>query len=258
MTKQIKNTLGVAGIIALIAVAYAVVSYSSSFAIQSEISSPSFRVSGEGKVVIVPNIATFSFGVTTEGGKDIAKLQNENTKKMNSIIEIVKSNGVDVKDIQTTNYSIQPKYQYYRCPPSPIKEGIIKTCPSPTITGYTIKQNVKVKIRDFSKAGNILSAVGQKGANSVSQLSFSVDNRTKFEDEARDKAIAQAKAKAKAIAKSSGFSIGKLVSFNENKSNYYPRPQYSVETKFVQQTPVKILPGTQDIKSSVTLQYLIK
>ena len=46
----------------------------------------SFSVSGEGKIVAIPDVAQFSFSVITEGGKDIASLQQENTQKANRAI----------------------------------------------------------------------------------------------------------------------------------------------------------------------------
>src|SRR3972149_235881 len=48
------------------------------------------------------------------------------------------------------------------------------------------------------KAGSILAGVVARGANSISQLSFTIDDRVKVESEARVKAIAQAKIKAEA------------------------------------------------------------
>ena len=231
MSQKIKNIVGVFSIIALSAFAYASMSYSSSFSRQIDASSPRINVSGEGKVVVIPDMATFSFSVITEGGKDVGVLQNTNTKKMNDIITFLKSKDISAKDIKTTGYSIQPRRQINRCDRPILISTSTNPCPPNKIVGYTIKQSVTVKIRDFSKSGSILTGVGQKGADSISQLTFSVDNKTKFEEEARGKAIAQAKEKAQAIAKSAGFSLGRLLSFNESKIFSYQRPLY-IETKF--------------------------
>jgi len=264
--EKIKNILWVSIIIMVLTIAYSAISYTNSFSKQTNFSSGRFTVVGEGKVVAIPDIAKFNFGVLTQGGKDVASLQDQNTKKMNDIIAFIKSNGIDKKDIKTTGYSIQPRYEYYKCNSSPIllnstfENNSSKSCPPPKIVGYTIRQNVTVKIRDFKKAGDILTGVSQKGVNSVSQLSFSVDDKTKFENEAREKAIKQAKEKASAIAKSAGFSLGSLVSLNESKRNYYPIRYSAIETKSSPspRASVTVEPGSQDIISNVTLQYQIK
>jgi len=261
MNEKIKNIVGVSIVIALFAFAYAVVGYAGSFSRQIDSSAPRFVVSGEGKVVAIPDVAKFTFGVLTEGGEDVASLQEENTKKANDIIEFIKSSGVDDKDIKTTSYNIQPRYQYYECGARVLQKLGAEPCPPREIVGYAISQNVEIKLRDFDKSGDILSGVGKKGANSVSQLSFSVDDKTEFENEARAKAIKQAKEKALAIAKAAGFSLGQLVSVNESKGNYAFKQRYGV-TEFkdtlMQSQSVDIEPGSQDITSSVTLQYQIK
>src|SRR3989344_5441892 len=74
-----------------------------------------FSVQGEGKVVAIPDIALISFSVLTEGGKDLAALQKENTEKGNLVITFLKENKVADKDIKTESYRITPRYQSYSC-----------------------------------------------------------------------------------------------------------------------------------------------
>ena len=60
-------------------------------------------VSAEGKTTVIPDIATLSFSVVTEG-KDPEKVVTENTQKMNVALDVIKKEGLDSKDIKTTNY----------------------------------------------------------------------------------------------------------------------------------------------------------
>ena len=62
-------------------------------------------------------MAQFTFNIITEGGKDISKIQKENTDKANKAISFIKSKGVEAKDIKTQNYNLEPRYQYYSCNP---------------------------------------------------------------------------------------------------------------------------------------------
>jgi len=140
-----------------------------------------FSVSGEGKEIVVPNIAEIRIGVISEG-KDLAALQKENSEKMNRIISFLKEKGIDEKDIQTENYLVTPKYDYSK---SPYK-----------IVGYAISQDLKFKIRDLSKIGEILSQAVNYGANNVSGPSFTVDDKEVYLEKAREKAIKNAKEKA--------------------------------------------------------------
>ena len=50
-------------------------------------------------------------------------------------------------------------------------------CPPSEIIGYTVEQGVEVKVRDFAKVGDILAGVVENGANSTSQLYFTISAR---------------------------------------------------------------------------------
>lgn len=255
MSNRIKNYLGVAAIIAMFMLAFAAWNYADSYSKSIQPSSfRSFSVSGEGKITTIPDVAQFTFSVITQGGKEIGKLQGENTEKVNKAIEFVKSNGVEAKDIKTQNYNLEPRYQYYSCP----KEG--GPCPPPDIVGYTVTQTVLVKIRNFDKIGDILSGVIKNGANEVSQLSFTIDDPTKLEDQARAEAIEKAKEKAKSVAKAGGFRIGRLLSIEEG--GYYPKamPLYGLRTETVSAgAPAPTIePGSQEVTINVTLKYEIQ
>ncbi len=150
MSEQIKNYLGMAimGFLAILAVA--VLMFQNSYSRSIEPSSfRSFSASGEGKVTAVPDVAEFTMTVVSEGGKNLADIQKDNTERMNRAIGLVKGSGVADKDIATSNYAVEPRYQYSNC-------GIYasgKVCPPPEIVGYTVRQSVTVKARDFSKTG---------------------------------------------------------------------------------------------------------
>jgi len=260
MNKEIKNYLGIAIILAialsLIAVFWYVSSYSSSVVPQR-----TFTTSGEGKVVAVPDVAEITFGILTEGGKNISELQKENSDKANRIISFLKENGIDEKDIRTQYYNISPRYQRHNCPPVEIR-GDIRPCPPPEIVGYTINQNVSVKIRDLAKIGDMLAGVVDNGANTVSGPTFVIDDPTDFQNQARKEAIEKAKAQAKAIAQAADFRLGKLVSVNEGIS--FPMP-YRVMAeqafdydKISTEVAPMIEPGSQEIRMSVTLTFEIR
>lgn len=265
MAEKVKNYLGVAIIIGILVFAYAAWSFVKTYSKLAEPSSfRSFSVSGEGKVVIVPDVATFTFSVVTEGGKNLSQLQKENIEKVNKAIAFVKNNKVDQKDIKTEGYNINPRYQYYDCNrqvqiyPAPEPTP----CPPPEIVGYSITQTVGVKVRDFSKAGEIVAGVVENGANSVSGLTFTIDDRAKAENEAREEAIAKAKEKAKAIAKAGDFKMGRLLGIEEGYQPYYGYGMgggmESMSLKAAAAPAPTIEPGSQEVKITVTLRYEIE
>lgn len=291
MNENLKGYLGWVVIAFIGVLSFAVLSYVQTYSDSIEPGTyRSFSVSGEGKVVAVPDVATFSFSIITEGGKDLAALQKENTTKGNKIIDFIKSGGVAAKDIKTEGYSVYPRYTNYTCrqvavpmmeggsggyggsapsgvgiaqPSTAVAYPIDKVCPPAEISGYSINQTVSVKVRDFAKAGDILSGAVTNGANSVSQLSFDIDNRDTVESEARAEAIQKAKIKAKAVAKAGGFSLGRLLAIDEGG---YGGPVYFAKSMVadgrgggLEAAPApSIEPGSQDVIISVTLRYEIR
>lgn len=250
--------------IALLVGAYAALSYVGTYSASVEPSSfRSFAVTAQGKVVTVPDVAEFNFSVVTEGGTDLGSLQEANTEKMNKAIEFVKSSGVDAKDIQTNNYYINPRYQYYNC--GQYASGSVQPCPPAEIVGYTVTQNVDVKIRDFSKIGGILSGVVKNGANTVSQLQFTIDDPEKAKNDARADAIEKAMTQAEEVADAAGFSVGRLLSVDESGYNpYYYDSVRSMKAMAsgiggAESAPVPAIePGSQEVNVTVTLRYEIK
>ena len=204
-------------------------------------------VAAEGKIYAVPDVATTNFGVTSEG-YDVPSTVVKNTTKMNTIIDAIKGLGVDKKDIQTTQYSLSPRYEY-----NP-KTG------ERTFMGYTLSQQITVKIRDFSKIGDILNAGTQNGATNVGDISFSIDDPQKVRQEAMNKAIAAARAKAEEIANNSGLKVVKVLNVQEG---YYSPYNYGVgvmmEKAVSSAAPIPTIePGQNEITVNVNVTFRIK
>jgi len=220
-------------------------------------------VSGEGKVYVKPDIATVSLGVTTEAAT-VADVTKNNTEKMNAVIEAIKALKIDEKDIQTTNYNLSPVYESYSIPgPIPMMypsagDSVIRS--GSTVTGYRLEQNIQVKIRDFTKVGDVLSQGMARGANLVGDLQFTIDNPEQFKEDARAKAIARAKTNAQNLAKESGVRLGKIINVYEN----YVYPMYNsraVGMGGAEDAAIpapSIEPGQQEINITINLTYQVK
>jgi hypothetical protein len=281
MNQTTKNVLGWAIVVAVLAVGYAGLSYVSSYGKSIQPSSfRSFSVSGQGKAIAIPDVAEFTFTVVTQGGKDVASLQSQNTTAANKAIAFVKSKGVADKDIKTEYYNVAPDYQTYNCNIVPQVYGgassgaagtaviapgapVVRPCPPASIVGYTITQSVDVKIRDFSTIGDIMSGVVTNGANQVGQLSFTLDDPTTVQNQAEADAIAKAKVEAQEIAQAGGFTIGRLLGV-QTGGNPYPMYNYAAGVSAMDSVSTKAVPapaiqaGSQEVDMTVTLQYEIQ
>jgi uncharacterized protein YggE len=228
-------------------------------------------VSGQGKVYAKPDVGLINLGVSSQA-TTVAEATKTGTEKMNAVITAIKALDVDEKDIQTTNYSLTPVYDSYYATPTavPTGGGVMSSVASPTmmvrkgttLTGYKLEQNVQVKIRDFTKIGDVLAKSTAAGANLVGDLQFTIDNPEQFKEEARAKAIEQAKTNAQNLAKTSGISLGKLINVYENYN--YPMAYSSkamgmggATMDSVAPTPV-IQPGQQEIDMTINLTYQVR
>ncbi len=203
-----------------------------------------FNVTGEGTVLIKPDIATINAGIESSAPTVKATKEQINTVA-SKIASSVKALGVEEKDVKTINYSIYPTYDY--------KENVQK------IIGYRANATLTIKVRNIDKVNEVIDAATGSGANQVSNIQFDVDDKSKAENEARQKAVADAKQKAQSAAKIAGFSLGRMVNYQED-FNAYPKPLYTngVQLDAKIASPTQVEPGSSEIKINVTLSYEIR
>jgi uncharacterized protein YggE len=250
--------LAVAAVVLLVAaalVAYSAVTPSlapssalaGSSALQTTTSSADngISVSGEGKVSVKPNVANSSIGIEVTGSS-LADATSQANAKMSAVIDKIKSLGVADKDIQTTNYSIQPMMDQP-------KQGV-----TPKITGYRINNQVNVTVRKIDDLGKILDAAVAAGANSIYGISFSVDDPTPYQQQARAAAVKDAQDKAGQLAKAGGLTLGKIVWINEGTVS--PRPVFraAAAPALAAGGEVPVQTGELEISISVDVRFALQ
>lgn len=257
MSTVIKNLLGLTIAVVLVFGVIAVWRYTSAYARSSEPSSfRSFTVQGEAKVVAKPDVATFSFGIITQGGTNVGALQKENSKKAEQAVVFVKSKGVADKDIETSQYSVRPEYQHFNCENN--------VCPPPKIVGYRVEQQVAVKVRKFDTISELLGGVVERGANNVSQLQFVIDDPEALRTQARVEAIKRARAKAEILADAADVDVGRLLAIDDGfvpppmPVEPYARTMMMAQEKAADAALPPIEPGSTEVRATVTLRYEIE
>jgi len=181
-------------------------------------------VTGEGEILAVPDIGSFSFAVTADGA-DAATAQEASGTKINAILAYLKEQGIEDKDVKVQNYNLYPKWRYEErlCP-------LGSYCPpgERVADGFEVSQSIAVKVRDTKSAGAIIAGVGERGATDVSNLSFTIDDIDALRDEARNLAIADAKENAKVLAKQLNVRVVRLVGYYESGGS--PEPYMDLRT----------------------------
>ncbi|MDD5433239.1 MAG: SIMPL domain-containing protein [Candidatus Pacebacteria bacterium] len=241
----------IAGFLAVLAVYFCFEAYLGYATLpQNNIYPEMVSITGEGKASVSPDVAKVNLGITTEGTK-IETIVLDNTTKMNALLGDIKTIGIESKDITTKSYSLQPRYEWDQ-------NG------KRISRGYTLSQSIEVKIRDFTKIGQVLEIAANNEVNNIGDLQFTIDDLEKAKAEARTKAIAQAKAKAQVIAAQTGIKLKKLSSIYED-SGAYPYPMYdssgmggAMTAKEISSIAPTIQTGEQEITVRITLNYRVK
>jgi len=215
-------------------------------------------VGAEGKATVTPDIARISFSVISEG-KDPAVIQKDNTEKMNSVIEFVKGQGIDKKDIQTAGYNLYPRYDCEKGAASSIYS--YPPCKQ-VLSGYTLTQTILLKVRDLEKVASVLAGLPERGINEINGPNFSVDDPDKYLTEARKEAFDKARAKVEAMASANGVHIVRVVTFSESTGGY---PIYARMEAFGKGgdagAPVpapQIEHGSEEVNVQVSVTYEIR
>lgn len=209
-------------------------------------------ISDTGEIYAKPDLALVSFSVKTEA-KTVAGAMNENTEKMNRVIDFTKEEGVEEKDLKTTSFNIYPRYEW-------LKETGIPPYPEGTrvLVGYEVTQSLQVKIRDMKKIGKIIEGATAAGANQIGDLQFTIDKQDELKAKARKQAIDKAKAKARELASQLGVKLVRITNFSESSvlPRYYGLGFEEMAGMGGAEAP-QIETGENKITVSVTITYEI-
>lgn len=234
-------------------VLFAVVSalfFSVAAAADSDDIQPVIRVTGEGTALIAPDMAVLELAVTREAATAREAL-DANSGAMQQVLSEMRKQGIEDRDLQTSDFSISPKYVY----PKPASSGERE---SRRIVGYTVRNSLTVRVRDISAVGDILDASVTLGVNDGGNIRFTNDDPSKAIDEARIAAVKNAMAKAKTLAMAAGVKTGALLELSEHASTPSAAPIARAEMMMSRQADsVPVAAGENSYKVHVSLAYAI-
>ena len=195
----------------------------------------SMQITGHGEIMAAPDTAYVTSGVTSQGTTAKEAL-DANTADMSKLIETLKAAGIESADIQTSGFSVSPNYVY-----SDARDANGYQLP-PKIVGYTVSNGVTVHIRDLAALGAVLDQAVTVGANTISGITFAVEDPTELYDEARRAAFADAKSKADLYAEAAGVELGALALISEQTGYNNPPQPYMFKAEAAMASDRGIVP----------------
>jgi hypothetical protein len=163
---------------------------------------PKLTAQGTGQATATPDLLTVVVQVDTTGPSATAALASDNADA-GAAVASFRAGGVESRDIQTADLSLQPQYAY--------PKGV------PTLTGYQVTNSITATLRDISKAGTTIDGVVGVAGNAVQieSIGFSASNPNGVEDRARARATTVAVARAQVLARAAGRSLGPVCSMTD-------------------------------------------
>ncbi len=253
---SIKNALGVVTIVLLLLAAFIIVQIFKGLKQKGDFDTITVDASAE--TFATPDIAEISFSVIKED-KELSVAQANVDIIVKSTLVSLKALGIEDKDIKTSYYNANPRYEYgkaicmqYRC-----DDG------ERALVGYEANQSITVTIRNLDNVGKVISALGSADVSNMYGPNFRIENEDSLKAEVREEAIAKAKEKAKVLAKNLDVRIVGIENFSEGYGGgmYYAKAEMAAGDAMNQAAPAfsPTLPtGENKVQTTVTITYRVR
>lgn len=212
---------------------------------------PQITVTGEGQHSLPPDTAIVTMAVVREGDTAKAAL-GSSSQAMREVLGALRAAGIAERDVQTSGLSIQPRYVQR---PSPLP-GRPYPEVEQKISGYSVSNQLTIRIRKIADAGEVIDKVVAMGANQGGGIAFSVDDPKPALTEARKRAVDDAIAKARTLADASGVKLGRVTSIQEGGGRAHAMPMRAQAFDSMAKG-VPLASGESTYESSVTMTFEI-
>lgn len=201
-------------------------------------------------ISVVPDIAEVVYSVRTKA--DTASgCHQKNAESVDQVITLLKSLGISETSIQTSDYNMNPVYNY--------NSG------SAVLTGYEAITTLTVSDLPIDELDDILAQSVSSGINTVQSITYQASKYDEGYQEALKKAVASAYEKAQVLAAASGASVGRVVSIQEvsgysdarytdyARSNQINNFSYAKEEALAD--TAGMMPGEVDVEAKIIVEY---
>ena len=204
---------------------------------------PAIDVTGSGTAFAAPDVAVLSLGVEAEA-ETVGEARTQAAEAMDAMLAALKDGGVADEDIQTTRFSVQPRFDR-------IEQRQV-------LRGFAVDNIVTAKIRSIDDTGQLIDAALEAGGDltRIESVRFTIDDPSDLEDEARQEAMAEARRKAETLAQAAGVDLGRPRSISETGGQIPIRFEAADAAFAVEElaaTPIEL--GELEVRVSVQVVY---
>ncbi|HEV8393263.1 MAG TPA: SIMPL domain-containing protein [Vicinamibacterales bacterium] len=202
-------------------------------------------VSGEGLVQATPDRAWIMVSAESRAPSP-REAQRRTADLMRPVFDALRSARVPDEAVRTTGYDLQQEFDF--------------TNGKRVARGYVARNSVEVRVDDVGRVGELLEAVVNQGATSVSGLRFDMKDQAKLEREAVRRAVTNARLKAEAAAAGAGRALDRLLRIQEAGSTPPPVPMPFARAVVAEAGggAPPVAAGQIEVRAQVTVTFSLK
>ncbi len=208
-------------------------------------------VSGEGEASLTPDMAILSLSVN-KMAKTAREALADNAQAMTAVIDALKKQGIEPRDLQTSGLSLNPQYQYP-------DGGILGGKPSePVLVGYQVVNQLTVRLRDISAVGPTIDLAVELGINQGAGIRFLNQDPKPALEKARREAVVDARTKASVLADAAGVKLGRIVEINESSGQMADVSMMTRQSMKAEASPTPVEAGENRYQVNVNMRFAIE
>lgn len=169
---------------------------------------PHLVTTGYGEVVAKPDMAQFSVKIV-ESTMTAEQAKQAVDQVVMSFLDALNQQGVESKDIASSNLYITPQYHYP-------KKG------KPELVGYRATRSITVTVQQLANLNQYLDLALNSGINQVDNIELKVRDQALYQQQARLAAVKDANDKAESLAEGFGKEIQDAWRIDYNMSSHQP------------------------------------
>jgi uncharacterized protein len=196
-------------------------------------------VTGTAVAETTPDRSSWSFGVQTEG-QSAKEALDEASERARSLVAALRREGVEEDSLRTEQVSVWPQYGN-----------------GSRVTGYTASTSVHAVVVGLDRAGRVVDAAVDAGANTVSGPGLATGDRDRLYRQALAAAVEHARVTAQALAGEAGLELGPIVAIRESGGVAQPLPVAEAAMAADARGGVPVEGGKLQVQAAATVTFAI-
>ncbi len=212
---------------------------------------PHITVTGSAHADVRPDIAIIALGVFSER-PTAAEAMSENARAAQAVVNEIKGQGVDARDIKTTQVSLSPVYDNITDP--------VSHTTSRKLRGYSASNMLDVRVRDIDQAGKLAGQWIGSGTNRVQGVRFEIAHPDAAYEKLRGEAVQDALRRAQAYLSVTSAKLGRIIEVADQDVPLAPTPRFHAMVgapENAASTAIPIEPGTETLHCTVRVTWEI-